>query len=195
MPIREATFWVGLTVFGTGLFFWIEGEASRMFWAIALTIIGGVGVAYSVWIHHHPTAKKLPMWVFLLLITWLAIGYDFYDRHYAFGYNPARAWDDSKPLQRMYPRAFKNETVVLDGKHFINPSFDNVTFFYSGIGPVQVDNPTFIHHEGGKLRVESNNKIVTTAILIEAAVLGAAGCKTTAVNMGKVDPNLPPTTK
>ncbi len=82
MPLREATFWVGLTVFGTGLFFCFDWDSNRLLWAVGLTVIGAAGVVYSVWRHHQPSDRKLPLWSLLLAVTWLAIGYDFYDRQH-----------------------------------------------------------------------------------------------------------------
>src|SRR2546425_5007765 len=58
------------------------------------------------------------MMVFVILL----VGFDIYDRHHEFGYDPARAWDDSKPLERIFTHTFTNETVVLDNKHFIGPN-------------------------------------------------------------------------
>jgi len=78
------------------------------------------------------------MMVFVILL----VGFDIYDRHHGFGYDPERAWDDSKPLERVYRHTFENETVVLDNKHLVGPNkFDNVTIIYNGLGPFAVDDP------------------------------------------------------
>src|SRR5713226_1520698 len=54
--------------------------------------------------------------------------YDIYDRHHTeFGYDPNLAWEDNKPLERVYQPHFTNQTVNVDGKNFIDPVFDNVT--------------------------------------------------------------------
>jgi hypothetical protein len=82
MPIKEATFWFGITVFGTGLFGWMEG-GERMPYAIALTALGFAMTVYSVIAHHKEVWPRLPVWIGLLVITWVAIGYDYYDRHHA----------------------------------------------------------------------------------------------------------------
>jgi hypothetical protein len=82
MPIKEATFWFGITLFGTGLYFVFDSEGSKMIWAILLSGIGLVIVAYSVYEYHFPGgARKLPLWIIMLAATWLFFGYDYYDRH------------------------------------------------------------------------------------------------------------------
>jgi hypothetical protein len=80
MPIKEALFWFGITVFGTGLFFWVEGD-KQMTVAVILTLLGLAAVAYSVYSHYSPGVPKAPLWIALLLLTWAAIAYDYYDRN------------------------------------------------------------------------------------------------------------------
>src|SRR5882762_8370366 len=82
MTFNEATFWIGLTVAGTGLYFWVEAKKRRRLLSIVMTIGGALAVVYSVHIHEHPnSALRPPVWIWLLAFTWLAIGYDAYDRH------------------------------------------------------------------------------------------------------------------
>lgn len=77
MPFNEATFWFGLTIFGTGLYFVFEGTV-KLPYAITLIILGAIGSAYSVYRHSHPESlKPLPLWVLFLALTWLAIGYNY----------------------------------------------------------------------------------------------------------------------
>jgi hypothetical protein len=45
MPFNEATFWIGLTVAGTGLYFLIEGETRRRLFSLALTALGLLAVS------------------------------------------------------------------------------------------------------------------------------------------------------
>jgi hypothetical protein len=134
-------------------------------------------------------------WPTLIMLVLIGLtAYDIYDRHHArFGYDPTQAWDDSKPLERVYPRTFTNETVVLDGKHFIDPKFDNVTFFYGGTGGVQIDNPKY--RTPGVVRMESNNKVVATTITLATNFAAAMGCNSGSTNMGPVAPSLPPEQK
>jgi Tol biopolymer transport system component len=56
MPLKEALFWIGITVFGTGLFFVAEG-GGRAPLAILLTAAGMAMVAYSVYAYDGRKAK------------------------------------------------------------------------------------------------------------------------------------------
>jgi len=114
----------------------------------------------------------------MMILVLLAIGFDIYDRHrQRFGYDPATAWDDSKPLERIYPRTFRNETIVLDGKLFIDPIFDRVTFVYNGTAPFGMNNPKFARHPGEPLGpLESRNKIVTQTMKMDQELFNATGC-------------------
>jgi hypothetical protein len=100
--------------------------------------------------------------------------------------NPGNdAWVDGLPLEKIYNRKFTNETVALDGRHFINPVFDNVTFFYQGTAPVFFENPTYVLH-GGKTatRLASRNKVVTMTMKIHDNLLRANGVAFSAVEFG-----------
>ena len=122
------------------------------------------------------------MMVFVILL----VGFDIYDRHHGFGYDPARAWDDSKPLEEVYKHTFENETVVLDNKHLVGPNkFDNVTIIYNGLGPFAVDDPTWVLHDGKMTsRIGSGNKIVTQTIELAMGVARASGCPVAWLNVG-----------
>jgi hypothetical protein len=191
MPIKEATFWVGLTVFGTGLFFWVEG-GDRLLYAIALTLIGIAAAAYSVVAHHYPQMPKIRVSIVLLLLTWVAVGYDVYDRHHPrFGYDANRAWDDAQPLVRVYNAHFANETVYVDGKNFIDPVFDGVTLIFNGTGPFSMENARWVLHDNKvNSRVGTRNKIVAAAFLLHCALVQANGYQMGCVNEG---PNAPQT--
>jgi hypothetical protein len=82
MPFKEALFWIGLTVFGTGLYFIFEGDQQKLILSLAMIVVGGFVAGYSIYAYHHPD-KQLPIWVYLLLLTWVALSFDFYDRHYS----------------------------------------------------------------------------------------------------------------
>jgi len=101
MPIKEAVFWVALTVFGTGIYFWTEGDAKRMGWAVAMTFLGVAGVVYSVWAHHKPNAPKIPVWLLLLAVTWVGIGYDIYSQQHSKDDNPALLEFDAQHNQSL----------------------------------------------------------------------------------------------
>lgn len=180
MPFKEATFWYGTILSGTGIYFWAEGGA-RVTAGVILTVAGVLMSAYAVLAHHNPTKlPKLRLWVVALLITWMALGYDIYDRHHPhYGSDPLSkyAWDDNKPLERIYSPVFTNETVVLDGKEFISPTFDNVTFVFNGTGGVRIDTPKWINHDGKLMvRFASRNHLVTSAISLYKMITEATGC-------------------
>lgn len=84
MPINEALFWVSITVFGTGLYFIPDHKML----AAALIVVGLIGAVYSIYIHHRPDARRPPSWVLLMAITWVALGYSYYDRQR----QPRGAW-------------------------------------------------------------------------------------------------------
>ena len=52
-------------------------------------------------------------------------------------------WKTYEP-RLVQEKSFLNETVELDGVHYINCTFQNVTFRYSGRTPIQVTNNKFI---------------------------------------------------
>lgn len=85
MSIKEAAFWVLLTLLGTGLYFVFEdGSELRLLGAAALLVIGLAGIIYVVYEHHNPDARlPLAIWVWLLLIfTWLFLGFVIYENHF-----------------------------------------------------------------------------------------------------------------
>jgi hypothetical protein len=59
---------------------------------------------------------------------------------------PTTDWD--KPLTSVFRQNFKNETVELDGKNFVECTFENVTFLYQGTRPLQMMNCKKIPTEG-----------------------------------------------
>lgn len=95
------------------------------------------------------------------------------------------AWQDSVPLEKIYGRTFVNETVELDGRHFVNPVFDNVTLFYRGTGPVFMENPAYVS-DGGKMksRLATRNKVVAMTLKIHHNLLQAAGVNASLLNLG-----------
>ena len=80
MPVNEALFWIGLATFEAGLFLFFD----HPMFGTGLMVGGVIGYVYSVYTHHKPKLKKLPVWVSLLIITWGALAYDLYDRHRVF---------------------------------------------------------------------------------------------------------------
>jgi len=77
MPFNDALFWFGLTAFGTGLYFLIEGNVKRRY-SVGVTVIGLLGCAYAEYRYYHPNIPAIPLWVILLLLTWSLLGYAVY---------------------------------------------------------------------------------------------------------------------
>lgn len=123
--------------------------------AIAFTVIGLAAIVYSVYTHHKPTTNtKAPIWVSLVLITWLGIGYDYYDRH-------SHEVFEDKPAQTVVSRqTFQNQEVQLDGVKYAGCTFKNVTFVYNATRPYELINNQFI----GVNRLTTNSKQVSATV-------------------------------
>lgn len=78
----------------------------------------------------------------MMLLTWTAIGYDLYNRHRnpLVGSNFSAIYAGKEPSKHVW----KNEKVLLDGFHYQNCVFYNVTFEYNGTTPIQM-NDSKIH--------------------------------------------------
>jgi hypothetical protein len=61
---------------------------------------------------------------------------------------------------------FFNEVVVLDGKHFANCTFENVTLTYQGKGPVQMVNSRLIRHADSIVKIHTDNVVVQQTLSI-----------------------------
>ena len=81
MPFNEALFWMGLTVAGAGLARVLQRHLKDWWWSALLIAVGVLGAIYSIYSHLHPDVKlpSPPAWLYFLLLTWCAIGYDIYD--------------------------------------------------------------------------------------------------------------------
>jgi hypothetical protein len=62
--------------------------------------------------------------------------------------------------QEIYNQTFQNETVKLDGKKFLNCTFDNVTFQYEGTAPFLLAGGQVRVDSGSLYSLKSNNPIV-----------------------------------
>jgi hypothetical protein len=175
---EDRRFWTGQNIFvavaGAGLFVVFE----HPFWGSLFMLVGVSALLYSIKKRTTILSAPTVLWAICLLGTWTLIGYDFYDRHHpGFGYDPNRAWDDNKPLQRVFDQTFTNQTVILDGRHFFNPVFDNVTLVYQGTGGIGIDHPRWILHDGQLTsRLTTKNKIVADTIVIYTMLERAHGC-------------------
>lgn len=74
-----------------------------------------------------------------------------------------RATGDLSKLQKIYKGNFKNETIELDGKEFIDCTFERVTFHYMG-GDFKIGPSTFI----GAVGVSSDDISIEGAIKLIA---------------------------
>src|SRR5215472_10772254 len=79
MAFKEAMFWLGMTILGAGLYFVFEVD--KRAGGVAFILLGLIVSGYSVYRHHYPDAPKRPWLALGIVLTWIAIGYDFYDRH------------------------------------------------------------------------------------------------------------------
>jgi hypothetical protein len=80
---------------------------------------------------------------------------------------PTSEWD--KPLTTIFRQNYKNETVQLDGKNFIECTFENVTFIYQGTRPLQMINCKKLPEKGFWVTVQTDNPVVFTALSIMSA--------------------------
>jgi MFS family permease len=192
MDPEEKRFWVGIAVFAT--LFGVGGYIvfEHALWRWIFMVAGLCGLILGLIERAGKIKLSIALWIVAILATWSLIGYDLYDRHHPrFGYDANNAWDDSKPLARIYNGHFTNETVYVDGKNFISPVFDGVTLIYNGTGPFSMENAQWIPHDKRVTsRVGTRNKIVAAAFLLHCALAQANGYQMGCVNKG---PNAPQT--
>lgn len=82
MPIKDATFWFGMTLLGAGIQIAFQHAGTRRLWGVILTALGGLAAGYSVFAFYHPRFSiAVPIWVYLLIVTWASIAYGVYDNH------------------------------------------------------------------------------------------------------------------
>ena len=77
----------------------------------------------------------------LALLTWGAVGYDYYDRHNGreIVVPAPQAWNDLlNKRQLVANRSFSYEDVHLDGHTYYNCTFTHVTFWYDGTSPGEI---------------------------------------------------------
>jgi cytochrome b len=114
---------------------------------------------------NRPSRWPMVAMILMVLLTWVAVGYDTYDRR------AEGNWGE--PKERVVNQTFSNTTVALDNRHFINPVFDHVTFEYDGTGPVQIDNAKIIWEQ---VHIASNNHGISQALSIQNAFMKMIGC-------------------
>jgi hypothetical protein len=75
-----------------------------------------------------------------------------------------RKWP-SYEFSQVADKTYKDTTIIVDGYHFINCTFDHVTFRYKGTAPVQFTDAHFPTAPA----IRSSNPIVTNVMRISAA--------------------------
>jgi hypothetical protein len=119
------------------------------FWVVA---ISGIVAALYVAVGYHqdrprdirslPTTRRpYEVMGLLLVLTWAGVGFDYVDRH--FGSQASRlsfdAWDHYA-FKQIRGETFKDMTLQIDGREYIDCYFENVSFFYQGNAPVRFTN-------------------------------------------------------
>ena len=149
MHFNEALFWTALTAFGTGLYFIMETSKKWIAWGVM--ILGAGGMGYSVYRNYHSESLGLPIWLYLLAVTWILIGTDVYDRKWGSGRGKngkgTAEWRQRFSVPRFElvdDHKFENEEIVVDNKSFRRCSFKNVKFLFHGLSPFEfVEGTTF----------------------------------------------------
>jgi hypothetical protein len=113
---------------------------------------------------------KLIIGTLVLLLSWGMSGISLYRSLQPKPGMNLKATADAWATYRYEPvlgRHFFNEAVVLDGKHFANCTFENVTFIYQGTAPVQIVDSRLIHHPDSVGKWHTDNIVVqqTTRIM------------------------------
>jgi len=168
MPFREATFWYGTILFTTGIYFWIVG-GDQLTAGIALTVVGLAMSVYAVVAEHYTSLPKLRVWVALLLLTWVALGYDIYGRHHSAELREFDEPNQQKPLlfgvgmkAPDFCQVMANGNLLLPYKNDYNVGF--ACYLWDGTQD-QLDAPIILFSEprdivGGdiSMRVEFNQQ-------------------------------------
>jgi hypothetical protein len=71
-------------------------------------------------------------------------------------------FDPNAKLEQVFARTYHNQAVQLDGKEFVDCTFDNVTFFYHGDAPFLLTEAHF--PPGSNIRFGSTNPAIKLAV-------------------------------
>jgi hypothetical protein len=71
------------------------------------------------------------------------------------------AFDPNAKLEQIFKKIYHNQAVILDGKEFVDCTFDNVTLFYQGDAPFLLTDAHF--PAGSHVRFGSNNPAIKIA--------------------------------
>jgi hypothetical protein len=97
----------------------------------------------------------------LALLTGLAVGQTTLAEQSANTQSLANFREDY-PLTEYRGKTYKDETVQIDGNHFVDCTFDNVTFRFDGQAPFRFTND----HFQGAFRLTSNNPVVKSTMIL-----------------------------
>jgi hypothetical protein len=81
---------------------------------------------------------KLTIMTVLLVLTWAAVGFDYYDRHHSEATQFVAGYVGKEPPKHEW----RNEEVPLDGFKYDDCVMENVTFVYDGLTPIQITHNT-----------------------------------------------------
>lgn len=68
-------------------------------------------------------------------------------------FNKSEGWSGQYNFEKISRKTFKGENVLVDGREFVECTFDNVTLIYNGTTPPRFTGNTFI----GRTMLSSNN--------------------------------------
>ncbi len=147
MPINEFIIWLSLGALGVGL----DKVTTNLIYGLILSFVGAVGAAYGIREHFRDAKANWSRIIaaLVIVVTWSAVGYDIYGQRHSGNSFPSD-WE-TYAYQEIDNYKFSHVTVHLDGRKFVNCSFDNVTFEFEGkepflfvpypppiLGPVQI---------------------------------------------------------
>jgi len=95
----------------------------------------------------------------IMIFTWVAIALDYHDRH---SYLPVHFKMKSDQEQVVYAKSYRNESLEIDGKKFDHCKFDNVTFMYRGLAPVDFVTCDFT----GNIYLRTNNDAAKAVMML-----------------------------
>lgn len=115
----------------------------RRLYSVGMTAAGLLACAYAVYRHYHPELPAIHLWVILLVLTWVLLGYVMYARRSRWlpKVSGTKAeWRDgfSQPrFEIVDDHKFENEEIAVDNKSFRRCSFKNVKLLFHGRAPFE----------------------------------------------------------
>jgi hypothetical protein len=158
MTPEERRLYVGLAIFGTLAGGGVYVVIDHALWGVILIGLGLLGFVYGLWEGRAVANRNWP-WLLALALTWVAIGYDYYDRHRT----EIVHFDKRPPLKNVTGREYFNESVPLDGFRYTKCKFTNVTLIYNGTSGWALHDDSFVGSVG--IYSESDSVFSTIATL------------------------------